>query len=86
MGDVEILKRIVKEDGSCSWAGPDECVQCPLSRLKMGSNGQWTNCIEAIGVDGLSEEEADKKYKEAALRKLLDMQLEETLEGKVDGS
>lgn len=39
------------------------------------------SCVEALAVDGLSEEEADARYKEAALNKLADLTLDKIIEG-----
>jgi len=38
------------------------------------------SCIEAINIQGLSDKEADSKYKRAALDKLADLELEQILE------
>jgi hypothetical protein len=79
MGEVEILQRIIEEEGSCCWASPSVCLSCPLSSLKVKQDGSAMNCIEAIGVEGLSAAEADKKYKEAAVRALLDAEVDSVL-------
>ena len=76
----EILERIVAEEGSCCWAKPSICRNCPLGRLIRSDNGGFMSCVEALNIDGLSEEEADLKYKEAAIRKLADMALDRIIE------
>jgi hypothetical protein len=38
------------------------------------------SCIESLSIDGLSEEEADAKYKEAATRKLADLLMSKIIE------
>ena len=65
-----ILERIIAEEGSCCWANPTICAVCPLGRLARNDTGKFMSCVEALSIDGLSEEEADAKYKEAALDKL----------------
>lgn len=37
------------------------------------------SCVEALNIDGLSEEEADARYKEAAINKLADLTLEDLI-------
>lgn len=81
----EILKKIIEEEGNCCWSKPSICARCPLSKLKKKPNGDWMNCIEAIGIEELSEEQADAKYKEVATRILLDEAIDEIL-GDTDGS
>jgi hypothetical protein len=34
------------------------------------------SCVEALNIDGLSEKEADARYKEAAANKLADIAIE----------
>lgn len=68
------------ENGSCCWATPSVCQQCPMSSLKQKENGSDMSCIEALGIEDLSEEEADKKYKEVAERLLLDEAIDSILE------
>lgn len=70
MDGSAILERIITENGSCCWANPTVCTMCPLGRLARNDTGKFMSCVEAIGIDGLSEEEADAKYKEAAIDKL----------------
>lgn len=82
MDEKDILRRIIQEDGNCCWSKPSICKQCPLSKLKTKADGTPMNCIEAIGVEDLSEEDADKKYKEVATRILLDETIEDLLRDK----
>ena len=72
MNEVEILKKIIEEDGSCTWSRPAICKNCPLSKLKQKDNGDFYSCIEALGVQDLTEEQADAQYKKVAERLLLD--------------
>lgn len=69
---MSILKRIIEEDGNCSWSRKSICDNCPLSKLKKHPNGSWMSCVEALGVQNLSEEEADAKCKDVAARVFLD--------------
>jgi hypothetical protein len=39
------------------------------------------SCVEALDIDGLSEEEADARYKEAAINKLADITIDRIIEG-----
>lgn len=81
-----ILEKIIENDGSCTkWANEHVCAKCPLSKLKQKPNGTYYSCIEALGVQELSEEEADAKYKEVASRILLDEAIDDLL-GDVSGS
>ena len=80
MDSKEILERIIEEEGSCCWARPTICAKCPLSRLVRYSDGGFMSCVEALNIDGLSEEEADLKYKEAAISKLADISIENMIE------
>jgi len=80
MDGVKILERIIVEDGNCCWATSVICKSCPLGRLIRSDNGGFMSCVEALSIDGLSEEEADLKYKEAATRKLADMVLDQIIE------
>ena len=80
MDGVKILERIVTEEGSCCWARPSVCKRCPLGSLIRSDSGEFMSCVEALNIDGLSEEEADKKYKQAALSKIADMVLDQAIE------
>ena len=80
-----ILEKIITEEGNCCWAKPSICAKCPLGKLTRYDNGGFMSCVEALNIDGLSEEEADAKYKEAAIDKLADLTLEEIIEDD-DGS
>lgn len=80
MDNTDILNKIVESDGSCtSWAKPSICSKCPLSKLKKKSNGSYLSCIEALGVQELTEVEADAKYKEVATRILIDKEVDDLL-------
>jgi len=80
MESAKILERIVAEEGSCCWAKPSICKSCPLGKLIRSDNGGYMSCVEALNIDGLSEEEADARYKEAAIRKLADIALDQIIE------
>jgi hypothetical protein len=80
MNSVEILERIVAEEGSCCWATPSICRDCPLGNLIRSDNGKFMSCVEALNIEKLSEEEADARYKEAALRKIADLALDQVIE------
>ena len=76
----DILEKIIVNDGSCTkWANKSICSMCPMSRLKKRKDGAYYSCFEAICTTELAEEEADKKYREAAMRLLQDISIEEML-------
>jgi hypothetical protein len=86
MRNMDILKKIVESEGSCTqWAKPSICKLCPLSKLKKKTDGSYLSCIEALGVQDLTEEQADAKYKEVASRILIDQTIDDLL-GEPDGS
>lgn len=50
-----------------------------MGKLKKKPDGTWLSCIEAIGIENLTEEQADAKYKEVASRLLLDEAIDDIL-------
>ncbi len=75
-----ILSKIIEEEGSCTqWATPSVCRECPLSKLRQKSDGNFLSCIEALGVQEMTEEDADARYKDVAVRILLDEAVDEIL-------
>ena len=75
-----ILNKIIEEEGSCTqWATPSVCRECPLSKLRQKSDGNFLSCIEALGVQEMTEEDADARYKDVAIRILLDEAVDEIL-------
>ena len=80
MDEISILEKIIEEKGSCCWATPSICARCPLNRITQYESGRWVSCVESVGIDGLSEEEADAKYKDAAIKKLADLTVEKIIE------
>lgn len=83
MDKRDILKQIIQQEGSCTgWANKTICKSCPLGKLKQREDGNYLSCIEAVNVENLSEEEADKKYKVAAEIALADLEIDKMLEDK----
>jgi hypothetical protein len=80
MDGVSILERIIAEEGSCCWARSSICDSCPLGRLVKVDGSRYVSCVEALNIEGLSEEEADARYKEAAIHKLAEIILEKTIQ------
>ena len=80
MNGKNILERIIEEEGSCCWATTSTCKICPLGKLIKNDTGRFMSCIEALNIDGLSEEEADAKYKAAAMDKLADISISNIIE------
>jgi len=76
MDGITILERIIQEEGSCTWAKPRNCAICPLGKLARDRNGGFMSCVEALAIDGLSEVEADARYKKAAQEKLADLTID----------
>ena len=82
MNETDIIKKIIEDDGHCgSWAKPNVCAVCPMSKLVKKNNGSYLSCVEALGAIDMSEEEADARYKEAATRLLLDQTMDDILKG-----
>lgn len=79
MNEIDVLKKIVENDGSCTWAKPSICKICPMSRLKKKNDKEYVNCIEALGAADVSEDQADKLYLDKAKELLLDKQIEDML-------
>lgn len=79
MNGIAILERIINEDGSCTWARSAVCKQCPLGRLVKADGSRFVSCVEALNIDGLSEAEADARYKEAAINKLAELVLDDAI-------
>ena len=86
MDGKAILKRIIEEEGSCCWSRPAICRHCPISKLKMKSSGGFLNCVDALGVDHLTEQQADARYKDVAERILLDEAIETLLGEEADAA
>jgi hypothetical protein len=80
MNQKSILERIIAEAGSCNWAKAPVCAVCPLGRLARNETGGFMSCVEALNIDGLSEQEADAKYREAAQNKLADISISDIIE------
>jgi hypothetical protein len=85
MNGMDILKKIVEQEGNCCWSRPAICKLCPLSKLKTKPDGSLMSCIESLGVQDLTEEQADARYKDVAVRMLLDETIDQILGGN-DGS
>ena len=84
----DILGKIIADEGHCGvWAKPSVCQLCPISKLRQRSDGSFLSCIEALGIQDLSEEKADAIYKEVALRLKLNKAIDDLLtEGTVSGN
>jgi hypothetical protein len=80
MNGVSILERIIIEGGNCCWATSAVCAKCPLGRLAKLDGSRYISCVEALNIEGLSEEEADARYKEAAINKLADLVLDKAIQ------
>lgn len=80
MDSNAILQKIIDENGNCCWSNMSICLKCPLSRLERYDSGNYMSCVEALNIDGLSEEEADLRYKAAAISKLADLAINNMIE------
>lgn len=77
---MNILSKIIENEGSCThWATADICKRCPLSKLRKKEDGTYFSCVEALGVQDMTEEQADARYKEVASRVLLDETIDSIL-------
>jgi hypothetical protein len=76
---IDVLERIIKEEGSCNWAKPKDCSRCPISKSRLRTDRVFYSCIEAVGAQNSTEEEADKLYLKAAQNLLADLELEKVL-------
>lgn len=77
-----ILNKIIENEGSCThWANASICERCPLSKLRKKEDGTYLSCVEALGIQDMTEEEADARYKEVAARLLLDETIDQILGG-----
>ena len=76
-----ILEKIIEESGSCCWADSSVCSECPLGKLARYDNKNFMSCVEALNIEGLTEKEADARYLAAAIDKLMDISIENVIEG-----
>jgi len=79
MDKKDILQKIIDKEGNCCWSNPTICEQCPLSKLKKRKDGTYKSCAEVVRIDGETEDDADARYKDIAMRLLLDISVEEYL-------
>jgi hypothetical protein len=84
MNRNEILQKIIDEEGNCSWSNKHICALCPLSKLKQRKDGNYYSCVDAVGVDNMTEEESDARYKEIAKKLLVDEAIDGLLAGDLD--
>ncbi len=73
---INLLEVIIANSGNCHFAKPKDCEICPLARTK---SGERTGCIENVGIVGLSTQEANEKYLQAAINTLADIHVEDIL-------
>ena len=76
---IDILDKIISKNGSCDWAEPKDCERCPLSKLRLRTDKVYYSCVEAVGAQNSTLEEADKLYLRAAESLLADLELEKVL-------
>lgn len=81
---IKILEKIISAQGNCDERTPDDCSICPLGKSKKHPNGSSVGCIESLGIENLSLEQADQKYLDAAMSALADLRVDEIL-GEEDG-
>jgi len=90
MNDIEILEKLIEQEGECSNFANDEiCAKCPMSKLKIRPDGSFYACVDAMDISdiiinaGVTEDInaiINKRYLEAAKRILADKRIEEMLE------
>lgn len=71
MKPVDILEKIVSTNGSCDWAGPSTCAECPFSKLKQREDGTYLSCLDALNADIKDKKEQNKLYLQAAKEYLI---------------
>lgn len=88
---MDILNKIIEENGSCSWVeetGLDICSRCPIASMRKREDGAFMSCLEATGVLGTElnyyHHEVDERYKKVAEQLLLDESIEELLKEEID--
>ena len=87
MKKIEILQKIIRENGSCDWVftthrHANVCHFCPLGRLRLKSNGEYYSCADAVlGEKEHNDEpqQIDSLYKEEAERVLAQIIINEEL-------
>lgn len=77
---IEILEKIISANGSCDDRTPSDCFLCPIGIAGKKAGTYPLGCVEYLGVESLSESEANAKYMEAAARSLADLKMDEILE------
>ena len=81
MDKQAILEKIIASNGSCTWASESICRLCPLGKIpREDRSDKAMSCVEALSIDGLSEEDADAKYKAAAEEKLASLLMQQNIE------
>ena len=87
MTAIEILEKIIEENGCCDWTAHVEgqtassiCLKCPLS---YDIKGRHVACVELTGVNKklMSSDEVRKAYIKVAQKILADLLAEEMLLG-----
>ena len=72
---IQILEKIIENDGSCNWAKPSICKKCPLAKLSRSESGIWLSCVDAVLGDKSTlikeEDKIDSLYLEIAKKTLL---------------
>ena len=83
MDSRTILERIISEKGSCTWVREYYhidlnyiCSRCPISKLAKKQNGDWINCVEALGFNAAVN---DETYMRKAEELLLDLMIDDML-------
>lgn len=81
MKPADILEKIVSENGSCDWADPNICQNCPFSKLKQRQDGTYLSCLDALCADMKNKKAQDELYLKAAKEYLISENID-TLLGK----
>lgn len=84
-----IIKKIIEENGNCEWVseyrGKYVCKYCPFNTLKKKDEYNFFSCYEAVNGSTRPEYEvSEQRYKDKAIKLLIDMVVEEELLGYAD--
>ena len=84
MTPIEILEKIIENNGSCNWTHDEKCLAtdiCKMCPLSYDPNGKYISCCSAI-IDKFSEvANLDDMFLKQAKDKLVDLLMEEMLLG-----
>lgn len=82
MNQKDALKKLIENKGRCSESCFSTNTPCPLGDWKRREDGRFLGCVEAVDIKDISDEnKANEKYLEAAERRLIEIEMEEAIDG-----